>query len=60
MLELIRTVGHGTLGSEAFASLLTSAGVGHLVDVRSYPGSRRHPHFGRDAMAGWLPAAGVA
>jgi uncharacterized protein (DUF488 family) len=34
--------------------------VAHLVDVRSYPGSRRHPHFGRDRMAQWLPGAGVA
>ena len=31
-----------------------------MVDVRSYPGSRRHPHFGRAAMEDWLAAAGVA
>ncbi len=30
-----------------------------MVDVRRYPGSRRHPHFGRDAMAGWLGEAGI-
>ena len=31
-----------------------------LVDVRSYPGSRRHPQFGRDEMQEWLPGSGVA
>jgi uncharacterized protein (DUF488 family) len=56
----IRTVGHGAQAAEAFADLVTGAGVGHVVDVRSYPGSRRHPHFGRPAMEEWLPAAGVA
>lgn len=55
----IWTVGHGTLSAAAFAELLTAAGLTQLVDVRAYPGSRRHPHFGRDAMAEWLPAAGV-
>lgn len=54
------TVGHGTLAAEAFAALVGGAGIERVVDVRSYPGSRRHPHFGREAMADWLPAAGVA
>jgi uncharacterized protein (DUF488 family) len=57
-VELL-TVGHGTLGEDAFAELLRGAGVELLVDVRSYPGSRRNPHFGRERMADWLPAAGV-
>lgn len=58
-MELL-TVGHGTLDADRFAALVGAAGVGRVVDVRSYPGSRRHPHFGREAMAAWLPAAGVA
>jgi uncharacterized protein (DUF488 family) len=58
-VELL-TVGHGTLAADAFAALVTAAGIGRVVDVRSYPGSRRHPHFGREAMAAWLPDAGVA
>ena len=53
------TVGHGTLSAEAFASLVVVAGIDLLVDVRSYPGSRRHPQFGREAMQAWLPEAGV-
>lgn len=56
----MRTVGHGTLTEEAFLAAVTDGGVDTVVDVRRYPGSRRHPHFGRDAMATWLPAGGVA
>ena len=33
--------------------------MGTVVDVRRYPGSRRHPHFGREAMEGWLAEAGL-
>jgi uncharacterized protein (DUF488 family) len=53
------TVGHGTLSAEALTTLLVAAGVERLVDVRAYPGSRRHPHFGREAMEGWMAAAGL-
>jgi uncharacterized protein (DUF488 family) len=56
---LLWTVGHGTLASEEFAELLASADVKLVVDVRSAPGSRRNPHFGREQMERWLPAAGV-
>jgi uncharacterized protein (DUF488 family) len=58
-VELL-TVGHGTLSADELAYLLRGAGVAQLVDVRSYPGSRRHPQFGREQMAAWLPDAGVA
>ena len=56
---LLLTVGHGTLGCEELAELLGSAGVELVVDIRSAPGSRRHPHFGREQMERWLPAAGI-
>lgn len=53
------TVGHGTLGGEEFAELLAGAGVEGLVDVRRHPGSRRHPQFGRDALAATLDERGI-
>jgi uncharacterized protein (DUF488 family) len=53
------SVGHGTMTSEALAELFTGAGVELVVDVRSVPGSRRHPQFGRSEFEVWLPAAGV-
>ena len=58
-MEPVRTVGHGTLAADDFAALLTAAGVGSVVDVRRYPGSRRHPQFGRPAMEAWLPDHGL-
>lgn len=54
------TVGHGTLPADELAALLTGAGVELLVDIRSFPGSRRNPQFGREAMEAWVPAAGIA
>src|SRR5918999_1031253 len=56
----LHTVGHGTLFAEELVALLAGAGIGGLVDVRSFPGSRRNPHFGREAMERWVPAAGIA
>ena len=56
----IRTVGHGAHPQDEFLDLLAGAGIEAIVDVRRFPGSRRHPHFGRDAMTGWLKDAGVA
>jgi uncharacterized protein (DUF488 family) len=53
------TVGHGTSETAALTSLLRAAGVELLVDVRRFPGSRRHPHLARERLAADLPAAGL-
>ena len=53
------TVGHGTASQDELSALLRAAGVELVVDVRRFPGSRAHPHVGRDALAAWLPATGV-
>jgi uncharacterized protein (DUF488 family) len=53
------TVGHGTAAAEELVALLAGAGVEQVVDVRTAPGSRRHPQFRREAMAAWLPEAGI-
>ena len=39
--------------------MLQSAAVRRLVDVRRFPGSRRHPQFSRAALARTLPAAKI-
>jgi uncharacterized protein (DUF488 family) len=54
------TVGHGTLSEEQLTGLLRGAGVETLVDVRTAPGSRRHPQVGRTEMERWVPEAGIA
>lgn len=55
----IRTLGHGTLDAAEFTRLAVEAGVEVIVDVRRYPGSRRHPHFG-SSMPQWLAEAGLS
>ncbi len=53
------TVGHGTATEQELADRLSGAGVALLVDVRRFPGSRRHPHLSREAVEQWLPRAGI-
>jgi uncharacterized protein (DUF488 family) len=53
------TIGHSTRGQGELLALLTAHGVGAVADVRRFPASRRHPHFNRDALAAWLPEAGI-
>jgi uncharacterized protein (DUF488 family) len=53
------TFGHGTADQEQLSTLLTAAGVRLVVDVRRFPGSRRHPHTATAEMERWLPALGV-
>jgi uncharacterized protein (DUF488 family) len=55
----IYTVGHGTRSIEEFLPILASVEVLRLVDVRTAPGSRRHPQFGRDALAASLGEQGI-
>jgi len=54
------TVGHGDATQEQLTSLLTGAQVRLIVDVRRFPGSRRNPHFARNELEQWLPAAGIS
>jgi uncharacterized protein (DUF488 family) len=56
----ILTIGHGTRPVERLVEQLRAAGVARLVDVRTAPGSRRNPQYGRDALAAALERAGIA
>jgi uncharacterized protein (DUF488 family) len=53
------TIGHGSRTLEEFLTLLERAGIQCLVDVRAFPGSRRHPHFGREALQSALLHVGI-
>ena len=55
----IFTIGHGARSEAEFHEVLRGAKIGMLVDVRRHPGSRRHPHFARDALAKSLPDIGI-
>lgn len=59
-MSALFTVGHGTAAQDEFIARLKAAGITSLVDVRIGPGSRKHPHFGKDRMEEWLPAAGIS
>ena len=55
----IWTIGHSTHPIGDFIATLQSHRIATLADVRHFPGSRRHPHFGREALAASLGAAGI-
>ncbi|MGH9421670.1 MAG: DUF488 family protein [Thermoanaerobaculia bacterium] len=54
------TIGHSTRSLEEFLELLEREGVTHLVDVRAFPASRRHPHFNGPDLSASLAAAGTS
>jgi uncharacterized protein (DUF488 family) len=41
------SIGHGSRSIETFMDLIHEFRIKHLADVRSYPSSRRNPHFDR-------------
>ena len=54
------TIGHGTREAAELVETLVEAGLGTLVDVRRFPGSRRNPQFNQEALAAFLSGAGIA
>ena len=56
----IYSIGHGNRGSETFLALLNSFEVRHLADVRSYPNSKRNPHFDRENLEHMLNRSGIS
>jgi uncharacterized protein (DUF488 family) len=55
----IFTIGHSTHTLGELIALLRRHEVELLVDVRSFPSSRRLPHFAREALEHSLPAEGI-
>jgi uncharacterized protein (DUF488 family) len=55
----IYTIGHSTRDLHDFLALLQRDGIRQLADVRSFPASRRYPHFNRDPLARALAEAGI-
>jgi uncharacterized protein (DUF488 family) len=53
------TIGHSTLELEVFLRVLGENGVRTLVDVRRFPGSRRHPQFGQARLFESLAEVGI-
>ena len=57
--KTIWTVGHSTRSAEEFIQILKSHAIQALVDVRSFPGSRRYPHFNKEQMSQSLAASSI-
>lgn len=56
----IYSLGHGARPLEELLVLLDEAGVRHVVDIRTAPLSRRHPHFDGTALHASLRERGIA
>ena len=48
------------MAADAFIALLTTHSIELVADVRRFPGSRRWPHFGAEALAQRLGEEGIA
>jgi len=53
------TIGHSTRSIEEFIAILKSFAIEALVDVRSFPGSRRYPHFNKEHLRESLSSEGI-
>jgi uncharacterized protein (DUF488 family) len=55
MAQELLTLGHGTITAIELSQLIRDAAIESIVDVRSFPKSRRHPQFWREEMERWVP-----
>jgi uncharacterized protein (DUF488 family) len=53
------TIGHSTRTLDELIATLQAHAIETLVDIRSFPVSRRLPHFNRESLEKTLPAAGI-
>jgi uncharacterized protein (DUF488 family) len=53
------TIGHSTRTLEELIQALQAHSIETLVDIRSFPMSRRLPHFNRESLERTLPESGI-
>jgi uncharacterized protein (DUF488 family) len=58
-MATIYTIGHSTRTSDELIAALKGHGIEVLVDIRSFPASRRLPHFNRETLEAELPRHGI-
>ncbi len=54
------TIGHSTHANDDFIHILKAHEIKTLMDVRSFPGSRRYPQFNRSELSESLAGEGIA
>jgi uncharacterized protein (DUF488 family) len=57
--DRIWTIGHSTRPIEEFLEMLGAHRIALVADVRRFPGSRKHPQYGQQALAASLAAHGI-
>jgi uncharacterized protein (DUF488 family) len=59
-VNVLYTIGHGQLQGDTFRTTLRAADIAVAADIRRFPGSRKHPQFGADALRDSLASAKIA
>lgn len=54
------TIGHSTRSLQEFFDLLDAHHIELVADIRSFPGSRRFPHFNKENLSSSLEEHGIA
>ncbi|MBK8711706.1 MAG: DUF488 domain-containing protein [Niastella sp.] len=55
----IYTIGHSTHPLDEFVKMLKSFSIELLVDIRSFPGSRKFPQFNKENLEVAIPESGM-
>lgn len=58
-MATLYTIGHSTRTLEELIEVLQAHSIQTLVDIRSFPMSRRLPYFSRESLEKALPAVGI-
>ncbi len=58
-MATLYSIGHSTRTREELLSALNAHAIETLVDIRSFPVSRRLPHFNRESLETALPGSGI-
>ena len=57
--QTVWTIGHSNHPAAAFVGILQSHAIEIVCDVRRFPGSRAHPHFGQQPLTSLLGTHGI-
>ena len=57
--KIVWTIGHSTRPFEEFVEMLKAFDIERVVDVRSYPGSRKFPQYNKEILTNTLPENGI-
>ncbi|MDT3695652.1 MAG: DUF488 domain-containing protein [Ignavibacterium sp.] len=57
--HIIYTIGHSTHSIDEFVKMLRHFNIKYLIDIRSFPGSRKFPHFNKENLEIALKENGI-